>query len=127
MDSHPTSAQPVYGKSYDAYNATATGHQRAENRPGTGWRDSRNRKLHSQFLSGNTGGKRMSDTVGAGSEDFDEKLKAVVPKAVRARAKASVVDMLVNPGMMKATLHATESSPSQITPSELCRVTPDDG
>jgi len=61
----------------------------------TGWRVSRTTKLSYQFKSGGTGGKRVSDTVGAGSEDWDEKAKALIPKETRARAKHSVRDMLM--------------------------------
>ncbi|KAK0356131.1 hypothetical protein LTR91_015638 [Friedmanniomyces endolithicus] len=57
---------------FDPFNSSATGHQRAENRLGgsTSWRDSRSLKLREQFTSGAGGGKRVSDTVGAGSLDF---------------------------------------------------------
>lgn len=55
---------------------------------------SRNQKLAYQFKSGGTGGKRISDKVGAGSEDWDEKAKALIPKDVRERAKCSVADMI---------------------------------
>lgn len=37
----------------------------------------------------------MSDTVGAGAEDWDEKAKGLIPKYVRERSKRSVKDMLV--------------------------------
>jgi hypothetical protein len=56
-------------------------------------------KLSHQFKSGGTGGKRISDTVGAGSEDWDEKAKALIPKDVRERAKVSVEDMLMGQKM----------------------------
>lgn len=57
---------------FDPFNSSATGHQRAENKlsGSTSWRDSRHRKLHQQFSSGVGGGKRVSDSVGAGSKDF---------------------------------------------------------
>ncbi|KAM5352479.1 hypothetical protein ACJ41O_005202 [Fusarium nematophilum] len=97
-------AAPVHGASFDPWNSSSTGHQRPENCPGTGWRESRNLKLNSQFLGGSSGGKRMSDTWGAGSEDFDEKHKTVIPKAVRERAQRSVRDMLVQPGKMLESL-----------------------
>ena len=48
-------------------------------------------KLSHQFKSGGTGGKRISDQVGAGSEDWDENAKALVPKTVKARAKVSML------------------------------------
>ncbi|WPH00621.1 BRCT domain, a BRCA1 C-terminus domain [Acrodontium crateriforme] len=69
--SKPTAAKP--SKSiFDPFNSSATGHQRAENRLGgsISWRDSRNLKLRHQFAAGSGGGKRVSDTVGAGSVDF---------------------------------------------------------
>ncbi|EUC37973.1 hypothetical protein COCCADRAFT_22520 [Bipolaris zeicola 26-R-13] len=51
--------------------ASSTGHQRAENRlsGSTSWRASRNLKLGEQFKGGRHGGKRIADTVGAGSDD----------------------------------------------------------
>lgn len=55
---------------FDAWNSSSTGHQRAENRlsGSTSWRQSRNQKLGEQYKGGLTGGKRVSDTVGAGSD-----------------------------------------------------------
>jgi hypothetical protein len=57
---------------FDAWNSSSTGHQRAENLLGgsTSWRQSRQNKLGEQFISGHGGGRRIADTVGAGSEDF---------------------------------------------------------
>lgn len=60
---------------FDPFNSSATGHQRADNRLGgsTSWRDSRSLKLREQFSGGSGGGgKRMNDTVGAGSLDFGQ-------------------------------------------------------
>ncbi|KAL7956093.1 hypothetical protein V8C34DRAFT_306926 [Trichoderma compactum] len=95
---------------WDPWNSSATGHQRAETQPGTGWRHSRARKLNSQFRAGDgSGGQRLSDTWGAGAENA----------AVHGRGKAkntstsgsgqgddktSVVDMLARPGLMRETL-----------------------
>lgn len=95
-------AEPVYGKSFDAWNSSSTGHQRAENKFGasTGWRNSRSAKLQSQFRSGSTGGERMSDAVGPGSKDWDSEAQGLITPEVRARAKQSVMDMLVKPGTM---------------------------
>ncbi|KAI1140386.1 hypothetical protein F5Y05DRAFT_378210 [Hypoxylon sp. FL0543] len=95
-------AEPKYGHSFDAWNSSATGHQRAENHLArtTGWRQSRNLKLTSQFKGGPGGGERVSDTVGSGSKDWDPKLNALVPPELRSRAKRSVMDMLANPGTM---------------------------
>lgn len=98
----PSAAQPKLSAHFDAWNSSSTGHQRAENKLGgsTGWRQSRATKLSYQFKSGGTGGKRIQDQVGAGSEDWDEKAKALIPKHVRERAKANVVDMLVGKASM---------------------------
>jgi hypothetical protein len=52
-------------------------------------------KLSHQFKNGSTGGKRISDQVGAGSVDWDERAKALIPKEVRERARASVKDILL--------------------------------
>ncbi|RDL37860.1 BRCT protein [Venustampulla echinocandica] len=100
MSSAPSgqrAADANFGARYDPWNASSTGHQRSENQSGlagsTGWRQSRNVKLHHQLISGATGGKRISDTVGVGSEDYDEKAGALIPKAVRQRAKFNVMDM----------------------------------
>jgi hypothetical protein len=64
-------------------------------------------KLSHQFKSGGTGGKRISDQVGAGSENWDNKAKALIPKAVRERAKVSVADMLAG-NAAKSNLTAEE-------------------
>lgn len=57
---------------FDPWNSSSSGHQRAENRLGgsTSWRESRSLKLGEQFGSGTNGGRRLADTVGAGSEHF---------------------------------------------------------
>ena len=67
----PPAAEPIR-KTFDPWNSSSTGHQRAENRLGssTSWRVSRTVKLRNQFASGPSGGKRIFDTVGAGSKDF---------------------------------------------------------
>ncbi|KAK0116726.1 hypothetical protein ONS96_012577 [Cadophora gregata f. sp. sojae] len=92
----PPAAQPKYSAFFDAWNSSSTGHQRAENTLGhsTGWRQSRNMKLSHQFKSGDSGGKRVSDQVGAGSEHWDDKAKALITKEVRERARCSVADMV---------------------------------
>ncbi|KAI0134203.1 BRCA1 C terminus domain-containing protein [Xylariales sp. AK1849] len=105
----PKAAEPKYGQSFDPWNSSSTGHQRAENRLGgsVGWRDSRSAKLQSQFRGGATGGERMSDAVGAGSQDWDPEAKALIPLELRARAKHSVMDMLVKPGTMRRSMSST--------------------
>lgn len=57
---------------FDPWNSSATGHQRADNSlsGSTSWRDSRSAKLKQQFADGQRGGKRLYDTVGAGSLDW---------------------------------------------------------
>ncbi|KAH6697607.1 BRCA1 C terminus domain-containing protein [Plectosphaerella plurivora] len=114
----PPTAKPNHGKVFDPWNSSAAGHQRPDMRPGLGWRDSRNKKLMSQFAAGHSGGERQSDTYGAGSEDFDENMGMVVPKAVRARANLSVRDMLVRPGSMKEALDANRAAASSNSQSK---------
>ncbi|KAM0254094.1 hypothetical protein ACHAP5_000080 [Fusarium lateritium] len=113
--SHPIkkAAEPQHAASFDPWNSSSTGHQRPESRPGTGWRESRNRKLNSQFRGGSSGGERLSDTFGAGAEDYDEKRKALIPKAARERAQRSVRDMLVQPGKMRESLGAKDEIQGQ--------------
>jgi hypothetical protein len=68
----PTKAAPAR-TFFDPWNSSSTGHQRAENRlsGSTSWRVSRNLKLSEQYNGGlGGGGKRVADTVGAGSEAF---------------------------------------------------------
>ncbi|KAI1459270.1 hypothetical protein F4805DRAFT_422145 [Annulohypoxylon moriforme] len=104
-------ADPKYGQSFDPWNSSATGHQRADNHLGrsTGWRQSRNLKLTSQFKGGAGGGQRVSDTVGARSKDWDPKLKALVTPELRTRAKMSVADMLAKPGIMGTSMPSSAS------------------
>ena len=94
----PAAAQPKFGAHFDAWNSSSTGHQRAENKveDPTGWRQWRAMKLSHQFKSEGTGGKRISDQIFSGSEDWDEKADALMPKNVRERAKGNVGDMLVS-------------------------------
>jgi len=92
----PPAPQPKHSNVFDPWNSSSTGHQRAESKGnGTGWRQSRNGKLASQFKSGEIGGMRISDKVGPGSEDWDEKAKALIPNGVRARSQSGIRDMLV--------------------------------
>ncbi|TAQ84995.1 hypothetical protein B7494_g6684 [Chlorociboria aeruginascens] len=93
----PPAAQPNFGNHFDAWNSSSTGHQRAEGRLGglIGWRQSRIAKLSCQFKSRGTGGERISDQVGAGSQDYDEKAKALIPKLVREKAETSIRHMLI--------------------------------
>ena len=97
----PKVADARYSRTFDPWNSVGAGHQRAETKGPQGWRDSRNFKLRTQFEAGNSGGDRLSDTVGKNSEDFDERLQMLVPKEMRARAANSVMDMLKNPGAMR--------------------------
>ncbi|EAQ92344.1 hypothetical protein CHGG_00579 [Chaetomium globosum CBS 148.51] len=65
--------------------------------------------MNSQFRGGNSGGPRMSDTVGVGSEDFDDRLGMFLPKKVRARAVSCFADMLRKPGSMRAPSRPSSS------------------
>lgn len=67
----PLSAKPTR-RFFDPWNSSSTGHQKADNRlaGSTSWRESRSLKLSAQFGGGAGGGRRVADTVGAGSEDF---------------------------------------------------------
>ncbi|KAG9525829.1 hypothetical protein KCV07_g1061, partial [Aureobasidium melanogenum] len=67
----PTSAKPKR-RFFDPWNSSSTGHQRADNSlaGSTSWRESRSLKLSNQFAGGASGGARLADTVGAGSENF---------------------------------------------------------
>jgi hypothetical protein len=90
---------------WDPWNSSATGHQRAETQPGTGWRQSRSRKLNSQFRAGDgSGGERLSDTWGAGARDSSVGLGQ---QAQDGTGKKSVMDMLTRPGLMRQTLESS--------------------
>ncbi|THW72351.1 hypothetical protein D6D19_06588 [Aureobasidium pullulans] len=67
----PVSTKPKR-RFFDAWNSSSTGHQKADNSlaGSTGWRESRSLKLSNQFGAGASGGARLADTVGAGSENF---------------------------------------------------------
>lgn len=67
----PPAPEPLR-KTFDPWNSSSTGHQRADNRlaGSTSWRASRTLKLGHQFRAGHGGGQRIFDTVGAGSKDF---------------------------------------------------------
>ena len=69
----PPAADPIR-KTFDPWNSSATGHQRAENRGlagSTAWRQSRTLKLAHQYEAGVSGGKIVSDAVGEGSRGKD--------------------------------------------------------
>lgn len=73
ISASPTKAAPAVRTFFDPWNSSSTGHQRAENclSGSTSWRASRNLKLSEQYKGGLAGGgRRVADTVGAGSEDF---------------------------------------------------------
>lgn len=97
----PKAAEPKYGRNFDPWNSVALGHQRAETKGPQGWRENRTWKLQNQLAGGHSGGDRLSDRVGAGSEDYDEQRQVLIPKEVRARAANSVMDMLRKPGTMQ--------------------------
>ncbi|KAG9670164.1 hypothetical protein KCV03_g10334, partial [Aureobasidium melanogenum] len=96
---HPVSAKPNR-RFFDSWNSSSTGHQRADNSlaGSTSWRESRSLKLSNQFGSGASGGARLADTVGAGSEGFgkDGRLEngswAKGAPGLRGRGQISVVE-----------------------------------
>ncbi|CAD0083348.1 unnamed protein product [Aureobasidium vineae] len=95
----PASAKPKR-RFFDPWNSSSTGHQRADNSlaGSTSWRESRSLKLSNQFGGGASGGARLADTVGAGSEDFgkDGRLEngdwAKGAPGLRGRGQISVVE-----------------------------------
>ena len=111
-------AKPRLSNNFDPWNSSSSGHQRPDNTPGssTGWRESRNRKLNSQFrATDGSGGDRLGDIWGAGSEDWDDGIKAVVPKSTRMRMQGggSVVDMLTKPGRMRESIPPARTEEEQ--------------
>lgn len=70
--STPTKAAQPKRELFDAWNSSSTGHQVSPSllAGSTAWRESRSLKLGVQFGAGGSGGKRVSDSVGAGSENF---------------------------------------------------------
>lgn len=115
----PKAAQPKYGRNFDPWNSVALGHQRAETKGPQGWRENRTWKLQHQLAAGNSGGARLSDAVGAGSEDYDEEHQVLIPKEVRARAKNSVMDMLQKPGTMIESSSRSASPEKKIGAEDL--------
>ncbi|KAM0251455.1 hypothetical protein ACHAQJ_008207 [Trichoderma viride] len=112
---------------WDPWNSSATGHQRAETQAGTGWRQSRSRKLNSQFRAGDgSGGERLSDTWGAGADDGNDRSisrsssASVSVQQVRdgTGKKESVVDMLTRPGLMRRTLESCQTKGRQLMDKE---------
>ncbi|KEQ73345.1 hypothetical protein M436DRAFT_46708 [Aureobasidium namibiae CBS 147.97] len=95
----PVSAKPKR-RFFDPWNSSSTGHQRADNSlaGSTSWRESRSLKLSNQFGGGASGGARVADSVGAGSEDFgkDGRLEngdwAKGAPGLRERGQISVVE-----------------------------------
>lgn len=112
-------AEPKHGRTFDPWNSVALGHQRAETRGPQGWRENRTWKLHNQLAAGHSGGDRLSDAVGAGSEDYDEGHGVLVPKEVKARATNSVMDMLRRPGTMSGGSNISSNSSSSNRPGSI--------
>lgn len=105
----PAAAKPHFGNNFDPWNSSGTGHQRPEQNHGstTGWRESRSRKLNSQFAAPGTGGDRLSDTWGAGAQDWDPKLGLNVRAHQGGELLGegrNVADMLMRPGAMRERL-----------------------
>lgn len=114
----PKAAEPNYGRNFDPWNSVALGHQRAETKGPQGWRENRTWKLQNQLAGGHSGGDRLSDRVGAGSEDYDEQRQVLIPKEVRARAANSVMDMLRKPGTMRQGDSSSSSRPGSKSPEK---------
>ncbi|KAI9738853.1 MAG: hypothetical protein M1834_008360 [Cirrosporium novae-zelandiae] len=88
---------------FDPWNSASTGHQRSDGNPlsgSTSWRESRDRKLGYQFRSGGSGGPRIYDSMGAGSENFrrDGRLEnggwVRGASGLRAKGQRSLKEML---------------------------------
>lgn len=103
-------AKPRLSATFDPWNSSSSGHQRPENNPGTGWRESRSKKLNSQYQTRGAGGERQSDTWGAGAEDWDEQKKLLIPKSLKERRGRSVMDMLAKPGLMQRGVDSSVAS-----------------
>lgn len=121
----PVSAKPRR-RFFDPWNSSSTGHQRAENNlaGSTSWRESRSLKLRHQFSGGASGGARVADTVGAGSEDFgkDGRLEnggwIRGASGLRGRGQPSVVEAFrVKKTCVKDT--ATEKGKTQLDVKEV--------
>lgn len=121
----PKSAKP--SKSiFDPFNSSATGHQRADNRlaGSTSWRDSRTAKLRAQFAGGAGGGRRVSDSVGAGSRDFGRDGRTenggFVPGAqgLRTHGQRSLWESIGGEGRAgkRVKLHAEEEATRVVNP-----------
>ncbi|KAL7923691.1 hypothetical protein ACQKWADRAFT_40913 [Trichoderma austrokoningii] len=117
---------------WDPWNSSATGHQRAETQAGTGWRQSRSRKLNSQFRAGDgSGGERLSDTWGAGAKDssdngrgsgFSRSNSASLGQQLQdgSGKKKSVMEMLTRPGLMRQTLHSSTEDNDRMMDGKSC-------
>ncbi|CEJ94675.1 hypothetical protein VHEMI10192 [[Torrubiella] hemipterigena] len=94
---HPTlpkAAKPRHAASFDIWNSSATGHQRAEAQPGKGWRAVRDIKLHSQFKAvDGGGGARLQHPHSFFKNAYGDEDEDVLQTK-------SVVDMLRKPGTM---------------------------
>lgn len=112
----PKAALPRHAAKFDPWNSSSTGHQRPDQRPGTGWRDSRSRKLNGQFRAGGDGGARVGDAWGPGAAGYDAALGGVVPGWVAERRGRSVADMLARPGLMRQGLGKTQEGEDEGAP-----------
>ncbi|KZZ89137.1 brct domain containing protein [Moelleriella libera RCEF 2490] len=113
----PKAAQPRHAPAFDPWNSSSTGHQRAEQRQLTGWRDLRNGQLNHQLRRGRNGpaaGAKTGAGAGAGAGVGAKTGAAVLEK----KSKNSVVDMLRQPGLMETPRPAaTPSLPSSSSSS----------
>lgn len=77
----------------------------------------------SQYTGGPGGGKRVSDTVGEGSRDWDPQAEALITPEMQSRARRSVLDMLANPGAMKRPASSSSSPPFVSTSASVTAAT----
>lgn len=121
--SSPKAAAPATRTFFDPWNTSSTGHQRAQNRlsGSTSWRVSRNMKLAEQYKSGASGGRRLADTLGAGSNDFGRDGRKENggwekgAKGLRPRGQQSLVDVwgATNAGKKITQENAVEAGETQ--------------
>ncbi|KAG5970749.1 hypothetical protein E4U55_001461 [Claviceps digitariae] len=95
MPSLPDPATPRH-RPFDPWNSSSTGHQRAETRPGTGWRELRRRKLDVQF-----GGKPSAAAKESRLQDGHGYGHGIETSSTSLLPRRSVVDLLRQPGLMK--------------------------
>ncbi len=147
--STPTKAAQPKRELFDAWNSSSTGHQVSPSllAGSTAWRESRSLKLGAQFGAGGSGGKRISDSVGAGSENFGRDgrkatgswmagaagLREMGQKSIQEAMRAGITkkvdgrDKCVESKMVKAKVEAVERLSATGTGEELDNTPPPGG